>query len=280
MSRRDPSIHVRRSELIELIRGEGIVFPEDCVDSMMKKAVGLNIRNRIIVTAKRKAKAKMARSLAVEDNIVERFNKIYNIQIKDHNIKTGPIYKTSKSYLTLKEIAYNAQNFCRLFNFKKLEEGFGQYIKLGISLLKNKYSIYRLKGYDSKIILTYENFLLLSNDPTPERTQKMHEAWRRACYEHYNSVFDTDDPNKTIAFYYAKIEADEIKADYDDWMLAQFNKWSYLDSVPEYVQLYGDDAKLTYNKYITTHAKDKVDHEYIKRVKDGDIPLKQQKGRN
>jgi hypothetical protein len=54
---------------------------------------------------------------------------------------------------------------------------------------------------------------------------------------------------------YARQEADIEGADYDDWIAAQFEGLSFLKSVPELYQLYGQNAKKRYQSYMTSKGK-------------------------
>jgi hypothetical protein len=93
--------------------------------------------------------------------------------------------------------------------------------------------------------------------------------------------FDIEDPDKKVVFIYARECADSIKANYQDFIDAQFDKWSYLESVPELSQLYGENAKLIYQKYMATQRqKYQTDEEqiYFKKIHETkEIPLTKDK---
>jgi hypothetical protein len=247
----------------------------------MRHAVKVNIRNRVLIFEGAKTRKRLGRTLASEDQIVEKFNGILSSVLQKNNIKFGKIYKNSKQYLTLKEISKEAQNFCVAFNLQELEVGFQIYIECGLSILKHQYSIYRLLAVNSKILTQYTNILTLENDPYKENTIKIYQAWKSALSRYHHMDFDVEDPDKKVVFIYARECADSIKANYQDFIDAQFDKWSYLESVPELSQLYGENAKLIYQKYMATQRqKYQTDEEqiYFKKIHETkEIPLTKDK---
>ena len=114
---RDPAIHIRRSDLLQICKEEGITFPEDFVENVMVKAVKKKLNNRTLVTTKARNATKAARTVVTEDNIVADFNRIYTATCLKHQIRTKPILRGTKPYLTLKEIATNAYEFHKDYGF-------------------------------------------------------------------------------------------------------------------------------------------------------------------
>jgi len=273
---RDPSIHVKRSDLLDIL-SKAVPHPEDLTAHIMKSAVKRNIRNRVVVTAKSRSRTKLKRTIAAEDQIVEKFNGIYNMMLQERDIRSTQIHKTSSQYLVLKEIAKNAQECCEMFN-AVLETGFKRYIEIGLDLLKNKYTIYRLKGAHPKILLRYENTLKLEGYDDTEGFMRMYIAWKKALLKYHQLDFDVEDPDRLVAFIYAIDEATKVKASYEDYIDAQFDKWSFLDSMPEFSQLYGENAVLAYHKYMANqkHKYSSVsERKYHEKVSsDEEIPIK------
>jgi hypothetical protein len=277
---RDPAIHVKQSDLLQICKEEGITFPEDFVSAVMAKASKIKLNNRVIVVAKSKATTKAARTAATSDNVVAQFNSVYIGTLRNHDRRIMPIHKGTKQYLALKEVATAAHNFAKDYKIKSLTDAFKIYVGLGIILLgKNRVTIYRMKGIDYKIRDRHENMEILKW-VHPMDTELAHVAWDRSLKNFHNLSMELNqDQLSHIAR--ASQEAKEAKADIHDWMDAQFDKWTFMDSMPEFTQLHGDNAKLAYTRYMAkkgqeyTNDAEKKHFETVKNEKK--IPIKGQK---
>lgn len=272
---RDPSIHIKRSNLQLILSKYGITTQE--VNDIMLAAKQYSIRNRVMVHAVGRAKKKVERLAATEINVADKFAAVYASVMVAHSIKTLAIKSSDPNYAVFKEVISQANDFCRLFDLDYME-GFKLYLEYGVTLLGNKYSLYRLKGYSNRIVEYHKDMLLISDDPAPEATNKMHQAWIKAVHKYFGtSIPPITNLSVYAHFIRARNDADSVQANYIDWVNAQFEKWHYLNSIPEFSQLYGDNAKLIYNIYmakIKGRNSDKED-KFIERARDEKpIPLK------
>jgi hypothetical protein len=270
---RDPSVHAKRSDLIRIFRELGL--DESRINDVMREAMKCSIRNRVNISLPSRSRKKAERLTETpESEWVDVFNGIYNATLLEHHIKDLPIHKKDPQYLSLKEITRQAMSFCQAFQVP-YEAGFKSYIELGILILTPKFSLYRLKAAGDRIAALNRDILSIADDPTPELTKKMEEAWRDAMLKYAGFRPTISIPSdKYVCLIYAKKDAEELKANYNDWVNAQFEKWSYLKSMPEFSQLYGDNAKLIYKIYIGKESQG--DAGYDKIAKSGKkIPLKE-----
>ena len=241
---RDPSIHIRRSHLVKIMEEEGLDTSK--VNRLMEKALKYSIRNRAVVVAKSRAKKAIERSSAVDTGIVDMFNRIYTTITKEKSYKTPTIKKTDPQYLTLKEVASQADEFCEMFDLER-EEGFKMYIEIAMELLDKKFSLYRMKGYYADNIVTYyKNGLIISEDPSTANTRKMYETWQKVLMKYFNQIIEVKDFNRYVNFVHAKNDAEQLGANYKDWITAQFEKWAFANVVPEITQLHGENAAYNY----------------------------------
>lgn len=262
---KNPSIHIKRSDLLLILNKLGITCN---INDLMREAMKYSIRNRVVVTLPAKARQKAMRIVDTETEWVDTFNGIYMSVMLANNIRVLPIHKKDPQYLTLKEITRQAVDFCHTFQVP-YELGFKTYIQLGVVLLNKKYSLYRLKAASDRIVAIHRDILVISDDPTPELTVKIYECWKTAMKQYAGVEIDIQGQvDKFVHFVYAKQDADEVKADYADWINAQFEKWAFLKSVPEFSQLHGDNAKINYSIFMGKGPKDE-DEEYNKLLKSG-----------
>ena len=275
---RDPAIHIKRSDLVKVFMGMALDVSAARINDIMREAMKYSIRNRVNVILPANSRKKAERVIDTESEWVDTFNGVYSAVMLENNIKVLPIHKKDPQYLTLKEITRQAIDFCTLYQLP-YEAGFKEYIQLGVTLLNKKYSLYRLKASADWIASTHRDIITIADDPTPELTKKLHTCWLAAMKKYAGVVSDIPlASDKYVHLVYTKQDAEELKADYDDWMNAQFEKWSYLKSVPEFSQLHGENAKLNYKIYAGKETQN--DAGYDKAIKSGkEIPYKEVKFR-
>lgn len=275
---KDPSIHIRRSDLLSIFKETGIDISNIKINDILKEALKYSIRNRVMVTTKSKTKKKVDRSIEAETGMIDKFNRIYMGVMLSNNIKVMSIHKVNGAqYLILKEVCCQALEFCKLFELDS-ESGFKIYIETGLKVLEKKFSLYRLKGYSQIIVDYYRDILIISQDSNPEGTNEMVLVWSTAVRTYFNTSIEIDKYITKAQFIHARSDADSLKADYYDWMYAQFEKWNYLNVIPAFSVLHGDNAKLNYQVYmakIKNQYENKEEHDYFKRVESKkSIPIK------
>lgn len=274
---RDPSIHIKRSRLKEIFEAEGLDTSK--INKVMERALKYSIRNRVIVTGKSKTRKKTEKVSSIDDKVVAKFHRIYDAILKEKGIKTLSIKKSDKKYLTLKEIAGQAKDFCDMFNLQ-YDEGFKKYVEIGVFLLDRKFSLYRFKGYGDKIVTYYQNLDIIDKDENKEATYEFYQFWKAGLWEYAGEVIDIKDANKYVNFVYGRKDADANNADYIDWINAQFEKWSFLNVVPELTQFHGDNAAYNYQIYMANKNKkydSKEEADYFKKVSNKKISNKKNK---
>jgi hypothetical protein len=273
---RNPSIHIRRSDFIDIVQEYGLSIHD--VDDIYRKASKVSIRTRVFVTTKSKGKKKVDSLVETDTNLLDQFNRIYTGCLLTHSIKSLSIGKTSPQYKTLREVCHQAKEFSDLIGMG-YEEGFKRFVDTGINLLGSKFGIYRLKSAALKILEYHQARTLIETDPDPAGTDKIIVAWSTAVRTYFKTSIELEDDAQRVHFIHAREDADSMKADYYDWVYAQFEKWSYLNSVPAFSQLYGDNSKIIYEMYMAKNHKDnktKEEQDYFTKLKKNEktIPLK------
>jgi hypothetical protein len=110
----------------------------------------------------------------------------------------------------------------------------------------------------------------LQNDKDSEGTNDIITAWATAVKVYFKTSIELENDAQRVHFIHAREDADSLKADYYDWVYAQFEKWNYLNSVPAFTQLYGEQARLDYQTYMAKVKKEKPTSEeqiYFNKVK-------------
>ena len=275
--KRDPSIHITRSSLSEILGDllEGDV--DYIVGELFRRSNSNAIRNRVIVSVKAAAKKKMARVASVDKEMTERFHLVYQQVNQQNSIRTSAIKQTDSKYATLKEVAQQASEFCKMFD---LEENFGfqTYVTIGIKLSqRSAYSIYRLKGLADRIIKYYEDMSKISTDENEQGTRAFYVAWKQACIKYMGQDTAIEEPHLFVHFIHGRMAADKEKAKYSDWVSAQFERWD--GSMPELSQFYGDNASLAYTKFVGLTSKKYKSDEEKEYFEKGEVRVKTVKRR-
>jgi hypothetical protein len=272
---RNPSIHITRTNLSTILTEIGVDVK--IIPVLMAKAQKFSIRNRVFVHTKSKGRKKVDSLIESDTNLLERFNAIYQGCLIAHSIKAMTVGKISPQYKTLREICHQAKEFSDL-NSLEYEEGFKIYVETGIKLLGNKFGIYRLKGTALKIMEYHQAKTLIESDPDPKGTDEIIFAWATAVKTYFKTSIELENDAQRVHFIHAREDADSLKADYYDYIYAQFEKYSYLNSIPAFTQLYGDQARLNYQTYMAKVKKENPTTEeqlYFNKVKNEKaIPIK------
>ncbi len=245
------------------------------VDELMKRAKPHTLKDRVNFKATAQTRKRIERLSEAKVDLAEGFNLTYHAILKAHNIKSLVIRSTDSRYITLREVAQQAKEFCDLFDLD-FTEGSKTYLRMGIKILGRKFSLYRLKGSADRIVETYQNMqTLLTNRKAAD---KMYKAWQGSVQKYFNQSMEISDVNQYVNFHHAAKEADEAGADYDDWCDAQFERLSFMNVMPELSQLHGDKATYNYNKFnLTTEKQDGHERQYFKQISKKAIVLKKNK---
>ena len=130
-------------------------------------------------------------------------------------------------------------------------DGMLEYVDIGLGLMR-KYALNRFKYHNDKIFEVFEDKLKVLQDKNKDGTKELSLSYI-VTLEAKSGIEMRDVPKDYVKysnFVYAREQADECNADYEDWVVAQFTGLEFMDVVPEIHQLHGDNAKKRYESYI------------------------------
>lgn len=255
---RDPSIHITQSTLASLLKDTLELTDQKALTlakKLVKKAFDSRVKNRATIVEKDKAVSKkLKKAVESENDYTEQFNRVLtlNRELAKHNFT--PINQTGRDYTTLKEVTLIALEFCKVFNLSP-DVGFGHFIQLGFQLIGKKYALNKFKYHKENIFNLYSFSLEIQTDPKKKDTEKFYEIWRDTMLTWSSIDIEITTVEKYVNILYARQEADEAKADYDDWIEAQFQELAWLDVIPELSQLHGVNALERYEKWKVKNKK-------------------------
>lgn len=245
---RNPSIHVLKSDLVEVLSQYGL--NEVDVDAIMFECRKRAVKGRVNVMAKSKTKKKVERLVESDSGLTEKFNGVLTSLRQSLSHKITTVRKGGKDWLVLVEVASDAKEFCEYFKFDSMEEGFKAYIRSGIEMMGKKYALSKFKFYKQRIFDYYEFKKAIDTDADAEGTEEFYNIYCDAMMERTGVDMELDSVEDYVHMVFGRQEADEVHADYKDWVEAQFQGLSFMAAVPEMNQLYGLNAKKRYRSYM------------------------------
>ena len=250
---RNPALHILFTDLVKVLENMGERNASQKASIIFNKAVPYHIKNRYMVKGDARTIKAAKRNISVstvDSYSVEQFNGLlYGLRTDRGDRRIQKLVKGGPDWNMLKEIKNIAIDFSNLFQLP-VHEGVRQFLIVGLKLMGKKYSLSRFKYYASKISETYEAQMVLQEDTQPAASEDFYNRWCECMEEYGGGVLDILVPEKFIHIIYARQEADEAKADYTDWITAQFEKLAFLNAIPELSMFYGDNAKARYDKYM------------------------------
>lgn len=267
---KQPSLHILKSDLVRLLGQQGIKNPDQVATKLIQEGYNLRPRSRIIVYGRTQAiRQKLVKNAEVSTKIVAKFNLILH-QCRENArhkfIKT--IRTNDREYDTLKEVAQIAYDFAELYAINPREEGYKIFCQIGLDLIGKKYGLSKFKYYKERIFEVYENLLAINEDTDKDGTKEFYHQWQNVMLSYSNLRPELKEADKYVHIVFGRQEADDNKADYYEWILAQFDQLSWLNAIPELSQLYGKKAVERYQKHIL--KKNKVETKEV----DNTMPTK------
>lgn len=272
---RDPSLHIKKSDLIDilnLIPYDSKMTGKKLGDIIFTEAQPFQLRSRYLdlLRVNKPTRGKLVRSMEADNDVphktVEKFNKLLlATRSKQGNSFTviKPILKGDKQYTQLKEVAKLAFEFCGRFEIDNISDGMIEYIEIGLKLMR-KYSLNRFKYYDPKIVEVFEAKIVVVSDEHKQGTMEIYEHWKAGLYEYAELIETIDihsDWSKYAHFVFARVQADELKANYQDWIYAQYEGLAFLDVIPELTQFFGENAENRWRKYRNNNKAHEINNE-------------------
>lgn len=264
---RDPSIHVRRSDLAKVLN-----VSNKKLDEIISDLRKVSCDNRAISITNDKLKKDVARTLnSTKGDANLMADIIYSTRIKLKHRGINKLKESDRDWLQVKELAKLVNKFCEEFELGK-RAGYIKYIEMCFPKINS------MRSYIGKFISMYETICSdfdslsnLANDKNPKETTEIHDLFvnkvadRTGIYESY-----IGNPNKMMCFYKAKELCQELGTDMQIFIDAQFEALEWCSGIPTPEALFGDKAKERLNKYLFKNniiAKPKVKKDFWNSLK-------------
>lgn len=250
---RNPSIHIKESDLITVLQGVLCKNPnknyKELAKEILVKAKSYSVNARGVYSSNDKVEKKVIKmrlSARSDTAIFAQLLLLLRRQAKHRGLTL--IQPGEPEWFNLKEASKLATEFCNEFQIS-LKEGYKEYIKIGLSKMKN-FSVNKFKTIHAHICNEYEAIQEIARDPTPQETLKCHSIYMgiigdKIGFTHgYQNI-----PIKYRYFVKAKEEAKKLGVTLSFYIKAQFQGLEWASAIPDPSQLVGITALERLQKY-------------------------------
>lgn len=252
---REPSVHVRRSDLLRVLNQYSEITVDE-VNLIMEELRRVSCDTRSVTVTNDKLKRDTEkRLLSSKGDASLMADIIYSIRIKMKHRGVRKITSADSDWLQIKQLAKLGNQFAEEFKLET-REAYIKYVETGIKKLSS------MRAYISKLINMYESICNeygsiqdLYDDKSPEETKDIHDIFvnkiadKTGIYEGY-----LNNPTKMLAFFKAKELCNQLGVDYDVFINAQFEALEWCNGIPTPEMLTNEKAKERLNKYMFEHG--------------------------
>lgn len=245
---RDPSMHVKESDLVEALRklGQTGLSIEQLMRALKRKACN----NRSVTITNDKLDKKVTKLLKSRADDVHIFNNMLFMVRKSHrHFGFKKVIENTRDWGLLKEITGLALDFTNEFELER-KEGFKNYCDIAISKM-NKFSYPKLKSMYESICHIYHNKKLIAEDDTPHLTKSIHDFYVKMIVKQTGNPVDYhSQPESYYHFITVKNLVVQKKLKYEEYIRAQFAGLDWINGIPHPAQLIGDKANERLSRYL------------------------------
>lgn len=257
INKRDPSIHITKSQFQEICKDLGIELP---VDTIFAYAQRKAINTRGILVSNNKINKQVNNVLLADKGDAQMVaDIIYATRIK---LKHKGVRKINQGNLrewtNCKKLAEICNTFCQDFELPT-REGFIKYIELGIKKMPDARALTtRLIGLQDSITEEFSAIKEIQElSPKDKQTiSQIQDFYVRQIADRTGIYEPIKDPGKFTHFIRLYDFLNKKGWNYKEYIIAQFEGLAWCNGIPELSQLTSEKAISRYNKYLYKHGED------------------------
>lgn len=257
INKRDPSIHITKSQFQEICKDLGIELP---VDTIFAYAQRKAINTRGILVSNNKINKQVNNVLLADKGDAQMVaDIIYATRIK---LKHKGVRKINQGNLrewtNCKKLAEICNTFCQDFELPT-REGFIKYIELGIKKMSDARALTtRLIGLQDSITEEFSAIKEIQElSPKDKQTiTQIQDFYVRQIADRTGIYEPIKDPGKFTHFIRLYDFLNKKGWNYKEYIIAQFEGLAWCNGIPELSQLTSEKAISRYNKYLYKHGED------------------------
>jgi hypothetical protein len=225
---RDPSINITFSKFLEISKD---MLTEAQSEILFKRATKFQ-PTRVLIKSTKSKIAKI--QTLTRDSDPELFNRILTSKRSQLQHKFLPIAKDGYEWSSICEFAADAEEYSILFD-RGRNQGYIEYIEIGLKFIGKLYSLSKFKYYKSKIFELRSQKDVVINDPDTALTQSVYKYYcRRANIKDSADFYAVHAHN----FVYTAQRITERGISYYKYLDAIFENYKAFGKVPEPTQLH------------------------------------------
>ncbi len=250
---RDPSIHVKESDLAHALRQIGNTDFQ--IAQLVKKLKKHTCNNRSVTITNDKLDKKVAKILKSQSDDVQIFNNIlFMVRKSNRHFGFRKVQEGTRDWGLLKEITALALDFCNEFELER-KSGFSKYCDIAIKKM-NKFSYPKLKSMFESICQIYYNMQQIEKDSTPHLTKSIHDFYVKQIVQRTGNPVDYhSQPESYYHFITVKHIVAKKKIKFEDYIRAQFAGLDFMNGIPHPAQLIGEKANERLSRYLYEQGK-------------------------
>ena len=249
---RDPSIHVKRSDLKWILQEFFEDLDDTDINRIMQELRKYSCDNRSVTVSNEKLRKDMDRRLVTNKGDASLLaDVIYSVRIQLKHRGVRKINQDSRDWLQLKQLTKLCNQFAEEFNLEK-REAYIEYIQLCMKRITSVNSlITKFISLYEPISNEFDNLNKLKKDSAPEVTKEIHNyfvskvADKTGIYNEY-----TNNPSKMARFMEVRELCENLGVDHTIYIDAQFEALDWCNGMPSPEMMVTDKAKERLQKYM------------------------------
>lgn len=248
--KREPSIHITKSQFRELWNSMGDQVSEAFLDKFFLKARQYALDHRSLISGNKVIQKQAVRrtSSSIGDaNLLADI--IYSTRIKLKHIGVTKIKQTDMQWAAIKELVPVVNEFCSRYGFEP-REGYIEFVSTGLKLMSQakrvnyNFCANWLHQRVNWIMDVYEAEKEVNSDDSKECTKELYGYYTKEILDRIgiSNQYDTN-PQEYVWFVRARKLSDEIGIDYETFVNAQFYALEFCNGIPKIEDLAGDKAR-------------------------------------
>ena len=255
--KREPSIHIRKSDLIKIIKSYGEITLEN-LDEVMREARKHSIDTRSLIIDNKVHLEKITKrteSPTGDANLLSDI--IYSVRVKRKHVGVTKIKQGDNQWASVKGLVTIVNDFCNRYEMEK-RAGYIEFVETGFDIFESSSKRINYGFIGNALLQKADDIYFISDakqvirkDEFPQGTSRLHDYYVERIQSRTGVLNKyTNKPTEYASFVKARLVADDIGISYEDYIDCHFKYLEFCGGIPKITDLFGDNAKKRIIPYI------------------------------
>lgn len=253
--KRDPSLHIKKSDFIQVLitMGHGTYQAASLADEIFHYSKPYSIHTRTFTVSNERQEKKMDKLVNASRRDADLLAQLIYARRKTlHHRGVAQIKAGSRDWEMLKGITAHALEFTNEFGLQR-RYGFIQYVDVGLSKMQ-KFSLNKFPSLYEGICERYQALLEIEKDKDQVMTKEMYDGYCQRVLDNTGMHDQLDQiPEKYVWFVRARQQAEDLNVSVNIYIKAQFEGLDFTKGIPHPIQLTGVKATDRVIRYCFKH---------------------------